>query len=137
MGEVAEHLVRLADLLGYASVTSAAGDLPADLGATDDVVLALDDHGQAHALELLAEAAARDCAYVGLVAPHRDAVLTLVALARKQLPEGRFQRVVAPAGVDIGAETPGELAVAVAAELVAKHRGGAAAPRAGWVRRDS
>jgi len=39
------------------------------------------------------------------------------------VPEEVIQRVRAPMGLDIGAETPEEIAVAVAAEMVAVRRG--------------
>ena len=37
-------------------------------------------------------------------------------------------QVYAPSGVDIGAETPGEIAVAIAAEIVNLRRGGRVVP---------
>lgn len=120
-GEVADLLLRLADVLGYASLMSAAEDLPGDLSASDDVVLALDD--SARARDLLRRAVTRDCGYIGLIAPEREAVKALLALSKDRLPKTRLDRVAAPAGVDIGAQTPGEVAVAVAAELVSVRRG--------------
>jgi xanthine dehydrogenase accessory factor len=120
-GEVAEHLLRLADMLGYASVTSAGSDLPDDLGAGDDLVVTVEEGAQA--CDLVRRAVLGDCGYIGLVAPHRDAVRALLALSSERLPPLRLERVAAPAGVAIGAQTPGEIAVAVAAELVARRRG--------------
>jgi xanthine dehydrogenase accessory factor len=40
----------------------------------------------------------------------------------------RWARLHAPIGLDVGAETPEEIAVAIAAELVAVRRRGRAAP---------
>ena len=118
--EVAEHLMQLADLLGYASVT-ATDELPDDLDKTCDVVVALDEDEAPRARELIRRAAAENCHYVGLVAPQKQAVKILAALGRGKT---RLDRIAAPAGVNIGAETPGEIAVAVAADLVARHRSG-------------
>ena len=121
--EVAERLMQLADLLGYAAVT-ASDELPADLAKTDDVVIALDEDEAPRARDLLRRAAAENCRYIGLVAPHKQAVKLLLALSKERVPKTRLDRIAAPAGVNIGAETPGEIAVAVAAELVARHRSG-------------
>ena len=107
-------------MLGYRSVMAVGDDLPADLGPADDVVVTLEDAGQARAL--LRRATVRDCGYIGLIASDRDAVKALLALAKERVPKTRLDRVAAPAGVDIGAETPGEIAVSVAAELVATRR---------------
>jgi xanthine dehydrogenase accessory factor len=122
-GEVAEHLTRLADLLHYAAVT-AADELPDDLDKTDDVVVALEEEEASRARDLIRRAAVENCRYIGLVAPHKQAVKMLTALSRERLSKARLERIAAPAGVNIGAETPGEIAVAVAAELVARHRSG-------------
>ncbi|HJZ83920.1 MAG TPA: XdhC family protein [Polyangia bacterium] len=126
-GEVAEHLMRLADMLGYQSVMSAGDDLPPDLSARDDVVVTLDDGGRAR--DLLRRATTRNCGYIGLVAPQREAVKALLALSKERIPKQRLDRVAAPAGLGIGAQTPGEVAVAVAAEMVALRR--QAEPRGG------
>ncbi len=121
-GEVAEHLARLADLLGYASVMCAGEDLPSDAAGDDDLVIAHAD--PARGRELLRDAAGLDCAYIGLVAPHREAMKALLALSNQRVPKARLDRIAAPAGVNIGAESPGEIAIAVAAELVARRHSG-------------
>ena len=46
--------------------------------------------------------------------------------------EARWARLRAPIGLDIGAETPEEIAVAIAAELVARRRRGVDRRRATW-----
>src|SRR5215467_4902131 len=58
-----------------------------------------------------------------LAAQHREGWKALVWLAARDVPKERIDAVSAPAGVDVGAETPDEVAIAVAAELVAIRRG--------------
>src|SRR5262249_26467244 len=44
------------------------------------------------------------------------------ALRARGLPEDRLARVRAPAGLDLGASTPEEIAVSILAEIVARRR---------------
>jgi xanthine dehydrogenase accessory factor len=124
--EVAENLMRLADMLGYDSVMSAGEDLPGDLGKADDVVVTLREPRKVQAI--LRTASEHECRYIGLVAPERQAVQALIALSHEESARTSLDRVTAPAGIDIGARTPGEWAVAVAAELVATRRSGEVGP---------
>ncbi len=48
--------------------------------------------------------------------------------ASERLERDRLSRVRAPIGLDIGAETPVEIAVAVLAEIILQWRGGTGAP---------
>src|SRR5439155_435633 len=59
----------------------------------------------------------------GFAATHREGWKALVRLAAENVPKPRIDAVSAPAGVDVGAETPEEVAISVAAELVALRRG--------------
>jgi xanthine dehydrogenase accessory factor len=120
-GVTAERVAALGGQLGYDELRLAAD--VADLSAEDHVVIAEDD--PEHGRELLAQAVAADVlpAYLGFAAPHREGWKALVALAARDVPKARIDSVSAPAGVDIGAETPDEVAISVAAELVALRRG--------------
>jgi xanthine dehydrogenase accessory factor len=51
-----------------------------------------------------------------------------VQLLDDGIPRSRLDVIHAPVGLDIGAETPEEIAVAVAAELVLARRGGTGTP---------
>jgi xanthine dehydrogenase accessory factor len=76
--------------------------------------------------EALAAALRRDVAYVGLIAsPTRAAVVREYLLEEGVAPE-RVAAVRAPAGLDLGAETPEEVALSILAELVQVRRGRAA-----------
>jgi xanthine dehydrogenase accessory factor len=63
-------------------------------------------------------------AYVGMVGSRRRVRAALEQLVREGIPRERLLRVHAPIGLDIGAETPEEIAVAIAAEIVRVRRGG-------------
>lgn len=61
--------------------------------------------------------------YIGMVGSRRRVRAAFTALVAAGVPRDRLAAVHAPIGVDIGAETPAEIAVSVAAEIVAVRRG--------------
>lgn len=63
-------------------------------------------------------------AYIGMIGSRRRVRATFVQLLEDGIPRHRLQDIHAPVGLDIGAETPEEIAVSVAAELVKVRRGG-------------
>jgi xanthine dehydrogenase accessory factor len=82
-------------------------------------------------------------AYIGMVGSRRRTRAALEQLAREGLDPERIAAVRAPIGLDVHAETPGEIAVAIAAELVLERRGGTGRPLREtervyerWVRRE-
>lgn len=66
-------------------------------------------------------------AYVGMVGSRRRVRAAFEQLKAEGVPAERLARVHAPIGLDIGAETPAELAVCIAAELIKARRGGSGA----------
>ena len=62
-----------------------------------------------------------DAGYVSLVASRRRAAVILERLAERGVPPERRGRLKAPAGLDIGAVTPEEIAVSILAEII-QHR---------------
>jgi xanthine dehydrogenase accessory factor len=74
--------------------------------------------------EALAGALRRDARYVGLVAsPTRAAAVRTWLREETGLAEERLAALRAPAGMDLGAETPEEVAISILAELVQVRRG--------------
>jgi xanthine dehydrogenase accessory factor len=69
--------------------------------------------------------------YIGMVGSRRRIRAAFRAVLGAGVPRERLARIHAPIGVDIGAETPEEIAVAIAAELVAVRHG---VPAAGSLR---
>jgi len=65
----------------------------------------------------------REPAYVGVVASRRKAKVMLANLLRDGYPRERLEAVHSPVGLDIGAESPEEIAVSVLGELIAERHG--------------
>jgi xanthine dehydrogenase accessory factor len=131
LGAAVGLLVRVADPLASAERFPEAAEVGTDpaalaLGASPDaaVVVATQGEGDEEALE----AAVRgEAGYVGLVASRKKAAALLAHLRDRGVPEERIARVRSPAGLDIGAATPAEIALSIVAEVVGVRRGVGAA----------
>ena len=75
----------------------------------------------------LREVAASDAAYVGMIGSQRRVGTVLRHLAEEGIPREALERVHTPIGLDVGAETPEEIAVSIVAELILVRRGGSGA----------
>ena len=60
--------------------------------------------------------------YVGMIGSKRKTIAIFRELTKEGIPAQVFERVHAPVGLDIGAVTPEEIAVAITAELIAVRR---------------
>ena len=67
-------------------------------------------------------------AYIGMIGSRRRVRATYVQLIDDGIDRTLIDRIHAPVGLDIGSETPEEIAVSVAAELVMLRRGGTGVP---------
>lgn len=76
-------------------------------------------HHYAHDVPLLRELLGRNLCYVGLLGPKKRAERILDDLARGGLVPSmeQMQRLHAPVGLDLGADTPAEVAVSIVAEI--------------------
>jgi xanthine dehydrogenase accessory factor len=63
-----------------------------------------------------------NCRYIGVIGSRRKAAMILGALIDEGFDRTRVEAIRLPIGLDIGAQTPEEIAVAIAAELVAVRR---------------
>jgi xanthine dehydrogenase accessory factor len=117
---IARAVATVAEAAGFAvtHATDAAAPLAEDTAA---VVVA--SHGRDEE-PVLEEALRAGVGYVGLVASRKRSAAVLATL---DVPDDLRSRVHSPAGLDIGARTPLEIAVSVVAELVSV-RAGRSAP---------
>jgi len=110
---VADAIVRIAEVLDYATARSLPGGAPENAAA---VVIASHGRDEQEAIRL---ALAAGVPYIALVASRRRGTAVLDEL--DLTPEQR-DRISTPAGLDIGARTAAEVALSILAEVVEKLR---------------
>jgi xanthine dehydrogenase accessory factor len=84
--------------------------------------------GHQHDLECLKQVLSREPGYVGMIGSRRRVKLVREHLIAAGFPEERVNRVFMPIGLEIGAETPAEIAVSIAAQLTEARRGRGRSP---------
>jgi len=72
--------------------------------------------------------------YVGMIGSKRRTNFVLDKLREEGASEDQLKKVRAPIGLDIGAVSPEEVALAILAEIVGERRGGAGGPLSEWRR---
>jgi xanthine dehydrogenase accessory factor len=92
-----------------------------------DTFVVLVTRGHSHDVECLLEVLDSPARYIGMIGSKRRvrAVFDLLEQEQGISPE-KFDRVYAPVGIDIGAESPAEIGVCIIAEVINVYRGGRA-----------
>ena len=119
-GPVVETLAKLAEALdmGVTVVPSdAAKNRLAELAIGPRTFIVVVTHGASDE-DALEQALWSDAGYVSLVASPKRAGTVIEALRARGVPADRLSRLKAPAGLDIGAVTPREIAASIVAEIV-------------------
>jgi xanthine dehydrogenase accessory factor len=148
-GHVAVPLAQLAHLLGFRTVVfddraeyanqdrfPQAGEVQVedfetglstlDITPSTWVVIASRSHeSDAVALRAVVESPA---VYIGLLGSRRKVSLIFKALREAGVGEVQLARVYAPVGLDLGAETPEEIALSIMAEIIMLRQGGKGQP---------
>ncbi len=89
--------------------------------------IALVTRGHQYDVDCLTEVLEDDLAYVGMIGSKRRIRAVFELLQTQQgIPRSRFQHVHAPIGLNIGAQTPAEIAVCIMAEIINRFRQGPA-----------
>lgn len=107
------------------AATASGGGIEAELsrltldGQSYVVIVTRGHRNDAAALRAVVNSDAR---YIGLIGSKRKVLTIFEDLLRQGVPRERLERIHAPIGLDVGAVTPGEIAVSIAAELVAVRR---------------
>jgi len=109
-----------ADRVICAPFEQALEGFPVD-GATYAVVVT---RGHRHDLECVRKLLGRGAAYLGMIGSRRRVAGVLKLLREEGWPEEWLARLHSPIGLDIGAQTPEEIALSILAEIVQVRRGG-------------
>ncbi|PYS67837.1 MAG: hypothetical protein DMF73_18305 [Acidobacteria bacterium] len=160
-GHVGASLARLASLVGYRvtliddraefvsrelfaspseqSINLVAADSWADalrdaVGNGRAVSVAIVTRGHKQDEDCLRAALSANPDYIGMIGSKRRTNIVLDKLRAEGFDEAQLKKVRAPIGLDIGAVSPEEVALAILAEIVTERRGGAGAPLSAWRR---
>lgn len=125
---IASALLRLGPEVGLEAVDSRGQDTGPPVPSADDLALVVAAHGRDERAILRAalEAGVR---YVGLVASRKRGEAVLDALRDDGVPEELLERIDTPAGIDIGARSPAEIALSILASIIEIRRRSSTAPR--------
>ncbi|MFC1591366.1 XdhC family protein [Thermodesulfobacteriota bacterium] len=74
----------------------------------------------AHDFAVLENCLQKPCRYLGMIGSKKKVAACLTQLREHGIGEDRIATIHAPIGIDIAANTPAEIAISIAAELVAK-----------------
>lgn len=145
-GHVGEQLAKLAALIGFeiwvqddrsewanparfpqASqiFTESVRATIAQLAAHTQLYIALVTRGYKHDLEALSAIFdhSLSCQYIGMIGSQRRVQQVYQAMQERGIAASQLQSIHAPIGLEIGALTPEEIAVSIAAELIQVRRG--------------
>lgn len=142
-GRIAESLAAFAHILGFRVTVNDPGAEPASFPQAERVIAEDFDLNEApigpntyvvigtqhkNDHRWLQKALVGEAAYVALVASQHRAKLVLDYLAAEGTPAEKLARICAPAGFDLGAATPEEIALSIMSQIVALRRGGTGSP---------
>jgi xanthine dehydrogenase accessory factor len=160
-GHVGASLARLAALVGYrvtlvddraefvaSELFASPGEqgielVPAEhwsdairevIGNGRGVSVAIVTRGHKQDEDCLRAAITKSPDYVGMIGSKRRTNFVLDKLREEGADENELKKVRAPIGLDIGAVSPEEVALAILAEIVGERRGGKGAPLSSWRR---
>lgn len=111
-------------LVSYDPQTEELAPLPVQITPSTYVVIATWGWDQPALLQI----AGSDAAYIGLVASMRKARFIFDALMGEGVSREALASVRVPAGLDLGAETPAEIALSIMAEIVMSQRSASGRP---------
>lgn len=142
-GHIGLNVHKVATLAGFETIVCDDRELYANLerfpdahkvhvGQMDDVMAGLDPNdnsyivivtrGHRHDMQVLRWALDTSAHYIGMIGSSRKVLAVYQELEAQGVARECFKRVFAPVGIDIGAVTPEEIAIAIVAELIAVRR---------------
>jgi xanthine dehydrogenase accessory factor len=142
-GHIGLHLHQMATLAGFETIVSDDRDLYANrerfsnahevhagemaevmagLAPSETSYIVIVTRGHRHDMQVLRWAIDTPAHYIGMIGSSRKVLSVFEQLEAQGVAAESLKRVFAPIGLDIGAVTPEEIAIAIVAELIAVRR---------------
>lgn len=125
---IAAALLRLSPELGLEAVPGRGDDSGSPVPSSEDLALVIAAHGRDERA-IMRAALEAGVPYVGLVASRKRGAAVLEDLRADGVPEHLLARIDTPAGLDIGARTPAEIALSILASIIELRRKSSTTPR--------
>ncbi len=104
------------------------------VGKGQGVSVAIVTRGHKQDEDCLRAAITTNPSYIGMIGSKRRTNIVLEKLREEGADKEQLKQVRAPVGLDIGAVSPEEVALAILSEIVAERRGGSGTPMSSWRR---
>jgi xanthine dehydrogenase accessory factor len=148
-GHVSKSISKIANMAGFATVViddreafankerfPEADETYADeyeavfpkLNVTSSAYIVIVTRGHRDDMRVLRWAVTTQARYIAMIGSKRKTISVVKELEKEGLPRHLFEKIFAPMGLEIGAETPEEIAISVVAEMIAMRRG----PKSDW-----
>jgi xanthine dehydrogenase accessory factor len=98
------------------------------LPVTSTTYLIIVTRGHRDDMRVLRWAVSTPAKYIAMIGSKRKTIAVVKELEKEGIPRDAFEKIFAPMGLEIGAESPEEIAISVVAEMIAVRR----APEADW-----
>ncbi|HHT21354.1 MAG TPA: dehydrogenase [Tissierellia bacterium] len=98
-----------------------AGDMAkilSDMDPTKDASIVIMTHGHLHDIDVLEAALTKQVRYIGMIGSRTKVKYCLDELIKRGVDQALLDQVHSPVGLNIGGETPGEIAVSILAEML-------------------
>jgi xanthine dehydrogenase accessory factor len=98
------------------------------LAVNSSTYLIIVTRGHRDDMRVLRWAVSTPAKYIAMIGSKRKTISVVKELEKEGIPRQAFEKIFAPMGLEIGAETPEEIAISVVAEMIAVRR----SPQADW-----
>ncbi len=98
------------------------------LNVTSSAYLVIVTRGHRDDMRVLRWAVGTPARYIAMIGSKRKTISVVKELVKEGIAREAFEKIYAPMGLEIGAETPEEIAISVVAEMIATRR----SPKSDW-----
>lgn len=92
------------------------------LFVNDSTYVVIVTRGHRDDMRVLRWAVSTSARYIAMIGSRRKTIAVIKELEKEGIPNSEFERIYAPMGFEIGAVSPEEIAISVAAEMIAMRR---------------